>query len=151
LLDRLGVAKDIVITVGVHGPEGSQEHAGTKLSVAEVATIQEYGLGDCPERSFIRAWADETQAQHESDLRKVAAAIVKGKFDGRTGLERLGLRYVGEVQTRIANRGVKPELDPDGPTAKRKGSTVALVDKGQLKSAIRHKVHNKDPGESGST
>lgn len=135
LRKRLGDALGLSVTVGVHAPEGAKLDG--KLTVAELATIQEYGLG-VPERSFIRAWADDMRAENDIALRKIAQAIIKGKYDGRTGLDRFGLLCVGQIQTRISN-GIPPANAPS--TIKRKGSSTPLIDDGQLRSAIRHQVH----------
>lgn len=140
LIRALGKDKELVLTVGVHGPEGGVPAEGdSRLTVTEVATIHEYGLG-VPERSFIRGWADETRTENEDNLRKIAEAVVKGKFDLRTGLERYGLRCVGSVQRRISGN-IPPPLAQ--VTIDRKGSSVALIDTGQLRSSIRHQVRHK--------
>lgn len=132
-----------VLTVGVHGEEGGAATQDGKTTVGDVATANEFGLG-VPERSFIRAWADENADRHQADLRKIGEAIVKGTIPSAdVGLEQLGLRFVGEVQARIAS-GIPPENAP--ATVARKGSSTPLINFGQLRSSIRHKV---GPGGGG--
>lgn len=137
LFARLGAAKRAFVTVGVHGPEGSETHQGTELTVVDVATIHEYGLGNCPARSFIRAYADESKAANEKRLAVVARNHISGTIPIDQGLDRLGLKMVAEIQNRIVAH-IAPPLKPE--TIDRKGSSTPLVDTGQLKSSIRHEI-----------
>lgn len=156
LLARIAGAKKAAITVGVHAAEGGATHLegtasntsgqGGALSVAEIATIHEFGTGKIPQRSFIRAWADESKASNAQTLKAVAEGIVQGKFTLAQGLDRMGLRFVGEIQARIA-KGIPPELAPE--TIARKGSSKPLINTGQLRSSIRHKVVSGGDGDSG--
>lgn len=150
LFKRLGDSKGLVLTVGVHGPEGSAEHeappggGSSPLTVAQVATIHEYGLGTSPERSFIRAWSDENESKNLETLVKIGQAVVQGKFTAEQGLDRAGLRFVAEIQKRIRG-GIAPPLKP--ATIARKGSSTPLVNTGQLITSIRHRVRPEGEGE----
>lgn len=126
------------LSVGVHSEEGGASDG--KLTVAEVATINEFGMG-VPERSFIRAWADENQASNESALRAIGQAVVKGTFTADQGLDRAGLLFVGQIQARISS-GIAPPNAPS--TIARKGSSTPLINTGQLRSSILHKVQVGD-------
>lgn len=149
LFKRLGDSAGLVLTVGIHGPEGKEpaENPDGKpagpLTVADIATIHEYGLGHNPERSFIRAWADENKAQNEQALIKIGQAVVQGKFTAEQGLDRAGVRFVAEIQARIKAH-IPPPLQLK--TIERKKSSTPLIDKGQLWSSIRHKVTKDDEG-----
>jgi hypothetical protein len=136
LIARLDkAARERVLTVGVHEEEGAGDHDGK--SIADIAAIHEFGLG-VPQRSFIGAWADSTEAEHANDLRKMGEALVKGTItDPAQAFEQLGEKYVGEVQTRIAG-GIAP---PNAPaTIARKGSSTPLIDTGILRSSITKRV-----------
>lgn len=113
-----------------------------KMTVAALAMIHEYGLG-VPERSFIRSYFDI--AQH--DLRRlildlggklIVARTRAGKpitdSDRRKLLGIVGAKMVGDIQKRISSGAIVPSLNP--ATVKRKGSSVPLIDTGQLRSAI---------------
>ena len=126
--------KGPVLQVGLQGAKGLARHEGTALSVAEVALFHEFGLG-VPERSWLRGWFDEHKSEIEEDLRKVTRGILLARFTKERGLEILGLKYVGQIQQRITSN-IPPALAPS--TIARKGSSVALVDTGQLKSAITY-------------
>ena len=135
------------LTIGIHEAEGSQTARGTEaLTVAQLGAFHEFGLG-VPRRSFIADWFDDTKAEHEEQLRKMAKAVVAGTVPSiEIALERLGNRYVGEVQRRI-RQGIPPPLKP--ATIKRKGSSVALIDSGQLWTSLRYRVDGK-PGPQSS-
>lgn len=136
LIGRLEkAARERTLTVGIHEEAGAASSGDT--TVADIASINEFGLG-VPARSFIGAWAEEREAQHKDDLGKLAQAVVKGSVaDIGQGLEQLGEKYVGEVQSRIAG-GISP---PNAPaTVARKGSSTPLIDTGVLRSSVTKAV-----------
>jgi hypothetical protein len=140
-----------VVTVGIHEEQGAATHQqednfgegfgqASPPTIAEVGAFHEFGLG-VPQRSFIRAWADENDGVNKKRLRKIADAVVSGHISSpRQGLERFGLLAVGEIQRRMAD-GIEPALDER--TVKQKGSSVPLIDTGQLRSSITHRVERK--------
>lgn len=113
------------------------------LTVADIATIHEYGLGHNPERSFIRAWADENKSANEKALIKIGQAVVEGKFTAEQGLDRAGLLFVAQIQKRIKGN-IPPPLN--AATIKKKKSSTPLINTGQLWTSIRHKV-GEDTGD----
>ena len=136
LLKRLKSAKASGVTVGVHEAEGSASHG--EVSNIDVALFHEFGTEDIPERSFIRAWADENEAANSERLRKIGEAVVRGAVPSvEVGLERFGALAVADVQRRIVS-GIPPELADS--TVARKGSSTPLVDTGQLKSSVTYQV-----------
>ena len=62
------LARQRGVTVGVHSGEGAAPSGDGALSVLDVATIHEFGLGHNPERSFVRAFADENERVHPAFL-----------------------------------------------------------------------------------
>lgn len=147
------------VTVGIHESEGIAEHtreqdeiqldgdkppAGKPPTVAEVAMFNEFGLG-VPQRSFVRAWADENEAENRENLRKIGQAVVKGKLPGgpKQGLERFGLLAQGGIQKRMAD-GVPPPNAPS--TVAQKKSSKPLIAGGQLRSSVTYKVFK--PGKA---
>lgn len=130
---RMAKAK-AVLTVGIHDDAGS---TGSGLAVATVATFHEFGLGNNPERSFLRSWFDAKQGDIAKQMTASEKAVVKGTLTQDQAIERLGLRFVAEIQAKIAS-GIPP-ANADSTVA-RKGSSTPLVDSGQLKSSITHKV-----------
>lgn len=129
------------IHVGVQGQKAQASHGS--LTVGELAAIHEFGLG-VPERSFLRAWFDANQPKIENDMRAATRQILLGRLTPDKASELLGMRWVGQIQTFIADGKVEPALSPS--TVKSKGSSVPLIDTGQLRSAITYLVRNRFGG-----
>jgi hypothetical protein len=126
------------VLVGVTSAKGSEEHEGaTKLSVASVGAVHEFGLGNAPERSFVRAAIDENESTIQRRTKQLAKAIILGRHTQKSALEVLGVWLKGVMVKRI-NAGIEPELKE--ATVKRKGSSKPLVDTGQLKGSIDFEV-----------
>jgi hypothetical protein len=136
LLKKIKEAKKASITVGVHQKEGDASHEKGSLSVLDVGTFHEFGLG-VPERSFIRGWFDENQKWCNTFISGMLRSVVEGKREFSQTLEQIGLKFVGSVQERISNR-IPPPLAAS--TIKAKGSDVPLIDTGQLRTSITYKV-----------
>lgn len=134
-MKRIAKGKRAQITVGVHDTEGAATSGGA--TIADIAAFNEFGTERIPARSFIRAWADESIAENKRILSAIARNVVTGKATAEQGLDQAGLRFVGEIQNRISN-GVQPPNAPS--TIARKGSSTPLIDTGQLRSSIRHRV-----------
>lgn len=126
------------ISVGIHEADGAAEHDGrSPMRVIDIAQIHEFGLGNVPERSFIRAWFDENEPRAREALMRLMTSVLEGKRQPDEALEAFALWVVGEIQARIA-KGIDPPLDPR--TVKRKGSSVPLIDTGQLRSSISYEI-----------
>jgi hypothetical protein len=144
------------LTVGLHEAEGErahQTHTNSKgeeveeVTMLDVGLFHEFGTIDIPRRSFIADWADENKSNHEEQLRKMAKAVIAGKVPNfETAFHRLGSLYVGEIQKRIAD-GIAPALAQS--TIDRKGSSVPLIDTGQLRSSIRYRIGHSTSSEGG--
>ena len=126
------------VKVGILADAPKREQDGTgSMSLLEVAAVHEFGGGDVPQRSFIRATVDEQRPEIERLQHKLAAQVFAGKLDPSSALELLGAKVAAMIQNRIAE-GIGPALKPE--TVERKGSSVPLVDTGQLRSSITWKV-----------
>jgi hypothetical protein len=129
---------DGALSVGVLGGDASAKHEESDLTVADVAEIHEFGLGSAPRRSFLAGWADENKEQITTVVIKGGQALARGKVETVDQLlEQIGVWAVGGIQTRMANN-IPPPLAPQ--TIQRKGSSVALIDTGQLRSSISYRV-----------
>jgi hypothetical protein len=123
------------VTLGVQGAKASAPHAGSTVSIGELAAIHELGLG-VPERSWLRAWIDENQQMLLEDSKAAMQQVILGKLTKERALNVLGLKWVGAIQQRIADGAVTPALTP--ATVARKGSSVPLIDTGVLRASITH-------------
>lgn len=127
----------VEITVGVHSDDANHTHgSGEGLTIGDIASIHEFGApaANIPARSFIRGWFDERQEFIAKTLRTQFQAVVEGKRPVEQAAERVALAFEGDVKQRILEN-IPPPLAP--ATIKRKGSSLALVDRGQLRAAIR--------------
>lgn len=135
------------VTVGVHAAQGDKvRQDSSDITVAEVAAIHEFGLGDVPERSWLRAFVDE----NEERLRKMLSASMKqvaqGKLTDVQAMERFGLAVVGMIKKRIV-AGIDPELKPK--TKKRKEQLTGgpketpLILYSQFISSILHELRTR--------
>lgn len=135
---ELGRPSGPQLTVGVFGDKGSAQHRGSAqgITVAEIAEIHEFGLG-VPERSWLRDWIDQNKQQIEARISTESRAMITKKRTREQVLARIGVWIQGEIQQRIAD-GIPPPNAPS--TIARKGSSKPLIDKGQLRQSITHRV-----------
>ncbi len=128
----------VTITIGVHSDSAEHTHGtGEGLTIGDIATFHEFGTQTVPQRSFIRGWADERQAFIADTLRTHVQQVIAGKRPLDQAAERIALAFEGDVKARIA-RNIPPPLAP--ATIKAKGSSVALIDTGQLIQSVRGRV-----------
>jgi hypothetical protein len=138
-----GYAKVVANVASLRAPVGvkvgvlDDKPHGDGATVADIALVHEFGLGDVPERSFLRAWVDENKAEIQQRLKAATESVVFGQQTADVAMNRFGLWAVGEVKKRII-AGISPPLDPK--TIARKGSATPLVDTGQLLSSITHAI-----------
>jgi hypothetical protein len=139
------------LTVGIHEADASAPAEGedSDVTLGDVAAFNEFGGPDDnpPRRSFLADWADENVDEHKELMRRSARAVIKGQVPSvRVAFERLGLRFVGEIQQRIKG-GIEPENRPS--TVERKGSSTPLIAGGQLWTHVTHQVESGTGGSSG--
>lgn len=133
---------------------GSADGKLSGLSVLEVGTFHEFGLG-VPRRSFIRDWYSENQEPSAKRLRVCAELVVSGKRSAVGAAELLGLWAQGSIQARITagpsdwaplaastikRKGYQSPTFKDGTVARVTPSAKALIDTGQLRSSITFTV-----------
>jgi hypothetical protein len=124
----------VEITAGIHEAEGSADHDG--LTNAELGSIHEFGTGDIPQRSFIRAWVDENQSLIDEWVTDAANAILAGE-DPEAASERVALQMEAGIKERMLS-GISPALDEDSKRGKEGG--VPLIDSSQLLGSILGKA-----------
>jgi hypothetical protein len=155
--------KNGALSVGVLAEQAGQTHEakesvdrikdifkepGATLTIGEIAEIHEFGLGTAPRRSFLAGWVDENQNEIREVVNKGASALVSGKLAGPLQfLNQLGAWAVGSIQKRMTEN-IPPPLAPE--TIRRKGSSVALIDTGQLRSSITYRVDAVETANGGA-
>lgn len=135
----------VVVKVGVQakdkavrrGKGGSIRNTDQPLAV--IAAIHEFGLGDMPQRSFLRSAYDENLPVIDKMIQRVANGAVFG-LGTNAALNRLGNVVQGMVQRKI----VDGPFVPNSPaTIKRKKSSKPLIDTGHLRQSIRYVIERK--------
>lgn len=124
--------------IGVQGADAGATHGDGPLSAVEIAVVHEFGARlpngtVIPMRSFLRATIDAHGDEIAAFKLRVAHAMLAGRLTAEQGTALMGKYVVGLVQQRIANR-IDPELAD--ATIERKGSSVPLIDVGQLRTSI---------------
>jgi hypothetical protein len=124
------------LSVGILGEDGGESHGD--LTVAEVAEFHEFGLGNNPRRSFLADWVTEKHDEIRNVVIKGGQSLVRRQIPSvSTLLEQFGAWADGSIQKRIADQ-IPPPLSEE--TIARKGSSVPLIDTGQLRSSISYRV-----------
>ena len=135
----------VVVKVGVQakdkavrrGKGGSIRNTDQPLAV--IAAIHEFGLGDMPQRSFLRSAYDENLPVIDKMIQRVANGAVFG-LGTNAALNQLGNVVQGMVQRKI----VAGPFVPNSPaTIKRKKSSKPLIDTGHLRQSIRYVIERK--------
>ena len=134
VLKRVSEMKRGTVRVGVMGDAGDENG----VSLAEIAAFHEFGTSTIPERSFLRS----TFYGHAAEglrlmCEKLSKAIIEGKLDEPRALGLLGTWAVAEVK-RTIRASIAPELA--AATIAAKGSSLPLVDTGQLINSITYVV-----------
>ena len=128
------------VDVGVLGSKASRPHQGDAgISVADVAEWAEFGMGQ-PQRSWLRAWVDANEDLINERIDNEMEAVLRGHRTADEALKRIGVWLQGECQLNIANfpdNGFAPNAPS---TIRQKGSSVPLINSGQLRSSISHRV-----------
>ena len=135
LVKKVFAQRKPILEVGVLSSASGNYAGGT--SIVDVATWNEFGTSRIPSRSFLRAWFDEGSDRAREWLSSGMKAVIKGKTTADKMLEMIGLKIVGEIQTRMAS-SIPPPNAPS--TVAKKGSTTTLIDTGQLRSSISSRV-----------
>lgn len=126
--------------------ESSGGHKKADLTVAEIASIHEYGThdGKIPERAPLRKTLAQSKTQIASMQSKLLNEVIFGKMDVESSLKILGEFVKAEIQQTI-RAGLTPEWAEStlNERIRRSGGIVAitpLIDSGQLLRSIHYKV-----------
>lgn len=118
-----------VMTIGIHGDAGGGYPSGA--TAAQVGGYHEFGEGHNPQRSWLDGWVKEHEDDINRAMRAQAEQVVKGNLTKEQAYDRLGILFVASIQRRMAG-GIGP--------AKVDGSPATLIDTGQMRSGIKHKL-----------
>lgn len=131
------------VKIGVNEEAGNHDGEGESLTVADVASFMEFGTTDAqgneniPQRSFIGSTIDELRPELKELTKRLQGQILTGKLTTKQALGLLGEKVKAAIIAKI-NSDIQPGNAPE--TIIRKGSSIALIDTGQLKQSITYKV-----------
>lgn len=126
------------VAVGMQGREGEAIHpSDNSVTVAQVATFNEFGTKNIPERSFIRSTMDENVRPLLKDNERLFYLIAAGKTTTEKALNTLGLKIVSLIKKKITDLRSPPN---DPKTVARKKSSNPLIDTGVMRQSVTHKV-----------
>lgn len=129
------------IDVGILGSKASRAKKGSQgVTVGDVARWAELGLGQ-PQRSWLRGWIDANTREIEKRIEIELKAVAQGKRTRLKAMKRIGAWLQGQLQLNIADFPANKFRPNAESTKASKGSAVPLIDKGQLRSAISHRVN----------
>jgi hypothetical protein len=100
--------------VGVQGSDAAVQPEGAKLSMAQIATVHEFGSSDgrIPQRSFLRSTFDEKHQELEKLLtRLISKAVKSGSVSTEQIVGLVGQRYLDLVKAKIRSK-IAPPLSP---------------------------------------
>lgn len=143
------------VTLGVQGDQAEKIHGDDKegISNLRLAGVHEFGATiqtangtiNIPERSFLRSTFDKNHTRYLAAVRKLSDLVLIGKLEIKQALGIFGERATSDVKKTIED-GIDPENAES--TIARKGSSLPLVDTGELKNtAITYMVRRE--GEEG--
>lgn len=149
-----------ILTDSAHKAAES-EKGKAEISMLELAAIHEFGSPEAgiPERSFLRATINGKRQQVNAAIEDLVGKEVGALLEtpggpteaqadaaAKRALGKLGLKLVAMIRATIRNREtVGPEDQANAPsTIAKKGSTLPLVDTGQLINALDWAVVDKE-------
>lgn len=152
LYKRVLAANTYRVKVGVLAEKGGNStHADSQMTLVEIAATHEFGSSDghIPERSFIRSTLYVRSAkQLEEKITAAAKLVIDGKLDAGKALALLGTFAASEIKNTITMNeadayGEYPYPPLADSTIAAKGSSVPLIDTGQLKNSITYVVEKE--------
>lgn len=143
LVKRLELEQsNAAVTIGIHEDDGSREKTSkddspARLLLIDVATFHEFGTKNIPQRSFIRGNDHNNNRTYRAIIEELKDKIIFGTMKPAQALGLLGEKIRADIQSGI-RKGLKPALEEG--TVKSKGSSIPLVDTGQLINGITYQV-----------
>lgn len=136
---NLEKAKRGYVAVGLPQEKVGDKIYGDGLSVVQVGAMHEYGFGNNSVRSFLRIPMQLHADQINEFISEQFAKVFKGESAEKAlGLVGINARNISVDAFSTDGYGTWAPITP--ATAKAKGSTVTMTDKGILKGSITYVV-----------
>ena len=127
--------QDGSITVGVHKDTGSYENGET---VVNVATYNEYGTPDIPERSFLRSTIAANRAKYKKEFEKAYLEAIRGGMNLRASAAFIGNVARDDIKQKITDIKEPPNA---ASTVAKKGFDDPLIETRKLWASIKWKFY----------
>lgn len=124
------------VQAGILSDKGSDAVEGGH-TLAEIASFNEFGTDDIPERPAHRTAFEQSKAGFQRRLAGIVGLVAQGKISYVTGFERLGAWYVGELKQSVINWSDPPNADS---TVRQKGANNPLIDTGRTVNSIDFEI-----------
>jgi len=108
--------------------------------IAARATANEFGLGNCPERSVFRAAMAEHKELFATHAAQGYGDVLTGKATARDVYESLGMMMHERIVNKM-NEQIPPPLAAS--TVKKKGTDKTWIDTGETRGSVTHKVEGR--------
>lgn len=115
------------------------KRAESSVTIGEIGEWHEFGLGNNPVRSWLRGYVDANRAKIKAKVTRVAERVQTGSMSAEQGMDLLGQSIVGGIRERIS-AGIAPQVTDATQARKGPGKTTPLINSGQFRSSISHKV-----------
>lgn len=144
-------ARAAYVKAGVLGTshKGKGKARAGALTNAQLASINEYGLGNAPPRPWIGPPFRMNRKKYMTRLVKAYKKALKDNQPGQViqELERLGFLMAADIKNYVTQSPLPGVPPPNAPeTIARKGSSRTLVDSSQMVNSVTHQViHKKAP------
>src|SRR5690606_16993462 len=120
----------------LEGGAGDKPHEESDdLTVAQVAVVNEFGLGNAPERPFMRTTAKALLPKMARLSSKLLSAVIAGKGTIDQALDVMGLTAQKDLKKAI----VDWKEPPNAPaTIRAKGANNPLIDTSQMVNSVQY-------------
>lgn len=131
LKEHIGELVKERVFVGV--PRSSNGARGNAL----IGMVHEFGLGNNPERSWLRSTMTEQSSKYAKLIAETIPESIKNGMSAHDAYSRLGTLAVNDVKLKLAS-GEFVALKQ--ATIDRKGSSKPLIDTGNLRQSINYEI-----------
>ena len=131
-----------IVTVGIH--EDAADPPEGEISMAHLGAVHEFGAGNVPQRPWLQPGFDSGVDEYKKIMEDGVAAAAEGTGDLKQAMNQVGLVAVGKVQQYMTE--LKSPANAKS-TVRRKKSANPLIDEGNLKGAVAHKLQSQIPQE----
>jgi hypothetical protein len=125
------------IKVGILAGTGEHSNNDDGLTVADIGAINEYGLGNVPERPFLRTTISKKNAEYQKMIARLLKLISSGKLTTARAAAVLGEQAALDIQAAITAWDDPPNSEA---TIDRKGANNPLIDTGEMRRSIWYEI-----------